>query len=206
MLVYHGDPAKLATPDPVLSSDLLWFIAVRWGLRVSDSRDLGGSFSLNVLVDGHQRIRRTLKGRGVPIPDLRPALDGSLWFAFDDCVLEVEQYVVGGPMDSWARLRVDDLALPLAYLLQTGARLAQVRALIDAYDSGCATPLSDRERRALPFAMARVALSFLQYLVLPGDPSYVQRLRQEFNEERGPACEWWLCSIREGTLSEDAFV
>ena len=81
-----------------------------------------------------------------------------------------------------------------------------MRALVDAYDAGCARRLSERERRALPFAMARMALSFLQYLVLPGDPSYVQRLRQEFNEERGPACEWWLCSIREGTLSEDAFV
>jgi len=329
MLVYHGDPAKLAAPDPVLSSDLLAFIAARWGLRVSDPRDLGGSFTLNVLVDGHvvrvygpwvsverlqalQRIRRTLKGRGVPIPDLRPALDGSLWSAFDDSVLEVEQYVVGGPMDSWDRLhvgmrtlgrlhtlmadldlhvpppianhlpqelalaatrdatsvvqawdptpqeeryaeiaealarelpvvdlpcqlvhgdfkdnnvlfwngdlvaildfdfagmrpRVDDLALPLAYLLQTGARPAQVRALVDAYDAGCATPLSVRERRALPFAMARIALSFLQYLVLPGDEDYARRLRREFNEERGPACEWWLDRIREGTVSEDSF-
>lgn len=330
MYVYHCDPVKLAAPDPVLSSDLLAFIADRYGLRVSDPRDLGGSFTLNVLVDGHvvrvygpwvsverlqelQRIRRTLKGRGVPIPDLRPALDGSLWSAFDDCVLEVEQYVVGGPMDSWDRLhvgmrtlgrlhtlmadldvevpppianhlpqelaltatrdatsvvrawgptpqeerygeiaealagmlpvvdlrtqlvhgdfkdnnvlfrdtdlvavldfdfagvrpRVDDLGLPLAYLLQTGARLTAVRALVEAYDSGCATPLSDRERRALPFAMARMALSFLQYLLLPGGPGYIQRLRVEFNEERGPACEWWLHRIREGTLSENSFV
>jgi len=328
MHVYHGDPAKLAAPAPVLSSDLLAFIADRWGLRVNDPRDLGGSFTLNVLVDGHvvrvygpwvsaerlqelQRIRRTLKGRTVPIPDLRPALDGSLWSAFDDSVLEVEQYVVGGPMDAWDRLhvgmrtlgrlhtvmadlnlhvpppianhlpqelalaathdatsvvrvwgptpqekryaeiaealarelpvvdfpcqlvhgdfkdnnvlfwkgelvaildfagmrpRVDDLALPLAHLLQTGARPAQVRALVDAYDVGCATPLSDRERRALPFAMARMALSFLQYLVLPGDKKYAQRLRREFNEERGPACEWWLYRIRGGTLSEESFV
>ena len=329
MRVYHGDPAKLAAPRPALSTELLEFVAERYGLRVSDPRDLGGSFALNVLVDGHvlrvygpwvsverlqelQQIRRTLEERGVPIPDLRPATDGSLCCTFDDCVLEMERYVVGGPMDSWERRRigmrtlgrlhtlmadldievpppianhlpqelalaatldatsvvqawdptpqeeqyvesaealarmlpvmdlptqlvqgdfkdnnvlfrnkelvaildfdfagvrprVDDLALPLAYLLQTGARLTEVRALVDAYDAGCARRLSERERRALPFPVTRMALSSLQYLVLPGDATYKERLRREFTEQRGPACEWWLNRIREGALSEDSF-
>lgn len=329
MRVYHGDPVRLAAPRPALSLNLLEFIADRYGLRVDAPRDLGGSFNLNVLVDRHvlrvygpwvsadraeevQRIRRVLTLRGVPIPDLRPALDGSLWCAFDGCVVEVERYVVGVRMDSWERLRVgmrtlgrlhtlmadlalqvpppianylppelalaatldatseirawgptageeryaevaerlarmlpvtdlpcqlvhgdfadnnvlfrntdlvavldfdfagvrsriDDLALPLGYLLQTGTRLAEVRRLVDAYDSGCATPLSDHERRALPFAMARMALSFLQYLVLPGDAAYIRRLRREFTAKRGPACAWWLNALREGELGEAAF-
>jgi hypothetical protein len=46
-----------------------------------------------------------------------------------------------------------------------------------AIQAGCATPPSDRERRALPFATARMALSFLPHLLLPGDPGYMQRLR-----------------------------
>jgi Ser/Thr protein kinase RdoA (MazF antagonist) len=330
MRVYHGDPAKLAAPRPAPSPELLQLVAERYGLRVDQPRDLGGSFNLNVLVDGHvvraygpwisaerlqelRRIRRTLRARGIPIPDLRAAIDGAPWSAFDNYVLEVERYVNGAPMDSWERLRigmrtlgrmhtlmadldvrvpppmanylpqeftpaathdatavirawgptpqeeryaeiaetlarilpvmelpcqlvhgdfkdsnvlfcdaelvavldfdfagvrprVDDLALPLGYLLRTGAGLTQVRQLIDAYDSGCATPLSDQERRALPFAMARTALSFLQYLVLPGDAAYVRRLRREFNEKRGPTCEWWLRAMRETAMRERGFL
>jgi len=331
MRVYHGDPVKLAAPDPVLSPELLEFIAHRYGLRVNEPRDLGGSFNLNVLVDGHvvrvygpwvgaerlqvlQGLRRTLRSRGVPIPDLRPAMDGSLWCPFGDCVLEVEKYVIGVRMDSWERLRVgmhtlgrlhalmgdldvavpppianhlpqelafdatldatavirawgptpeegrlaevaetlarmlpvvdlpchlvhgdfwdnnvlfssagivaildfdfagvrpriDDLALPLTYAVQVrGVGLTEVRELAAAYDSGSITPLSRDERRALPFAMARMALSFLQYLTIPGDAAYAHRTRQDFREKHGPACEWWLNAIREGTLSESLVV
>jgi Ser/Thr protein kinase RdoA (MazF antagonist) len=329
MRVYHGDPTKLAAPRPSLSAELVGFVAERYELHVDHPRDIGGSFNLNVLVEGHvvrvygpwvsaervqelQRIRRTLQARGLPIPSLLPATDGATWSAFDDCVLEVEEYVNGAPMDSWERLRngmrtlgrmhalmadldirvpppianylpqelalaatreatavirgwgptpqeeryaeiaetlarmlpvldlpcqlvhgdfkdtnvlfrdaelvalldfdfagvrprVDDLALPLGYLLRKGARLTRVRELVDAYDSACATPLSGRERHALPFAMARAALSFLQYLVLPGDAAYMRRLRREFNQERGPTCEWWLRALRETALWEGAF-
>ena len=100
------------------------------------------------------------------------------------------------------RPRIDDLALPLHTVLQTGTRPADVRGLVDAYDSGCATPLSDLERRALPFAMARMSLSYLQYLVLPGDEQYALRCRREFNEKRGPACEWWLDAMRDAAFWE----
>jgi len=329
MRVYHGDPAKLAAPRPALTRGLLAFVAERYGLRVDSPRDLGGSFNLNVLVDGHvlrvygpwvsgerlqalQRIRRTLRARGVPIPEVRPARDGAPLCAFGDCVLEVERYIAGVPMASWAQLRtgmralgrlhslmadldveapppianhlpqelalaatldaaavirawgpaaqekryaesaealarllpvaplprqlvhgdfwdnnvlfrgaelaavldfdfagvrprVDDLALPLYCVLEDGGQLADVRSLVDAYDEGCSTPLSKDERRALPFAMARMPLSFLQYLVLPGDAGYMEGLRREFSEKRSPACERWLNALREGTLGEGTF-
>ena len=53
--------------------------------------------------------------------------------------------------------------------------------------------------------MARMALSYLQYLVLPGDEQYMLRCRREFNEQRGPACAWWLNVLRDGALWEDGF-
>src|SRR6185436_9038860 len=123
MRVFHGDPIKLAAPDPVLSAELLEFVARRYGLSVQSPRKLGGSFNLNVQLDNHvlrmygpwvsaerlselQRIRGILQTRGVPIPDLRPALDGSSWCSFGDCVLEVERYVAGAPMRSFEQLRL----------------------------------------------------------------------------------------------------
>lgn len=330
MRVFHGDPTKLAASRPALSPELLAVVAERYGLGVDTPRDLGGSFNLNVMVDRYvlrvygpwvsaervqelQRIRQTLERRGVPIPDLLPALDGSLWSEFDGCALEVEQYVVGERMKcgtelrigmemlghlhtlmadltvavpppianhlpqelafdvtldatafirSWgptpredrlaksaealARLlpvvelpsqlvhgdfwdnnvlfngtdvvavldfdfagirpRIDDLALPLCYAAQNGVGFGDLKELVDAYDTGCTNPLSSTERRALPFAMARMALFFLQYLLLPPtDEDYAQRLRREFNEERGPSCTWWLDRIREGTVSDKLF-
>jgi Ser/Thr protein kinase RdoA (MazF antagonist) len=95
------------------------------------------------------------------------------------------------------RPRIDDLALPLHSIVERGIRIEDVRTLVDAYDAGCAVPLSSLERSALPFAMARMPLAYLQYLLLPGSAEYMLRLRREFNEKRGPACEWWLNAIRD---------
>ena len=103
------------------------------------------------------------------------------------------------------RPRVDDLALPLAYAFQNGAELTEIHALVEAYDAGCAVPLSRPERRALPFAMARMALSFLRYLSIPGNQAEKARQRLEFLERRGPACAWWLRRFEEGALKETTF-
>jgi hypothetical protein len=79
MRVFHGDPDRLALPDPALSPELLEFVEARYGLRVEEPRDLGGSFNLNLLADRHvirvygpwvtaarlrelQRVRRLLRG------------------------------------------------------------------------------------------------------------------------------------------------
>jgi Ser/Thr protein kinase RdoA (MazF antagonist) len=63
------------------------------------------------------------------------------------------------------RARVDDLALTLyfttlkyAETAASDAQLGRLRILVDAYNSGLATPLSRVERAALPLAMARQPL------------------------------------------------
>lgn len=142
----------------------------------------------------------------LPVDDLPSQLvHGDFWHGnvlFDDTTL-----VAVLDLDfAGVRPRIDDLALPLSYLLQTGRPLAEARTLVDAYDTGSATPLSERERRALPFAMARMALFFLQYLLVPGDKAYERRIRQELSDQRGPTCEWWLHAIRTGTIPETAFL
>ena len=104
------------------------------------------------------------------------------------------------------RPRIDDLALPLGRLIERGMPLVQVRRLLDDYDSGSRTPLSDNERCALPFAMARMALSYLQYLTIPGDAAYRRAARRDLTEKRGPACEWWLGAIQRREIGEATFL
>jgi Ser/Thr protein kinase RdoA (MazF antagonist) len=69
------------------------------------------------------------------------------------------------------RPRVDDLALTLYYTNSTFAddqtsadRMLQLAELVDAYDSGLEAALSDRERHALPRALARTPLAFIGML------------------------------------------
>src|SRR5699024_10542362 len=105
--VFHGDPAKIALPDPELSSELLEFVAHRYGLVTERPVDLGGSFNLNVLVDEHvvrvygpwvsterlqelQRVREELRSSGMPTPKVRTDRHRSTWSTFSDSVLEVE--------------------------------------------------------------------------------------------------------------------
>ncbi|MEZ4867811.1 MAG: phosphotransferase [Caldilineaceae bacterium] len=328
--VYPGDPSKLAAPSPTLTDRLLGFVARTYDLSNTQPVRLGGSFNLNVRIGEHvvrvygpwvtservqeiQRVRRLLTTRGIPTPALRATRAGAFSCTFADCVIEVETYVAGTPMQSWTQLqlgmrtlgqlhtymanldsaipppianhlpeelafaatedvlqviaawgptaqekrfaaaiaklavmlpildlpiqlvhgdfkdnnvlfqtnnlmavldfdfmgvrpRIDDLALPLHTLLQRGEQLSRVRTLVDAYDRGCAVPLSPQERRALPFAMARMALSYLQYLMLPGDEAYQAHCRQEFNTSRGPACLWWLQALQDPALRENGFV
>ncbi len=63
------------------------------------------------------------------------------------------------------RARIDDLALTLYFTnlkytetAASDAQLERLRRLVDAYDSGLATPLSRVERATLPLAMARQPL------------------------------------------------
>lgn len=63
------------------------------------------------------------------------------------------------------RARIDDLALTLYFTclrypekLVTDGLLANLRRLVDAYESGLSTPLSGTERAGLPLAMARQPL------------------------------------------------
>jgi len=104
-------------PDP----ELVGVVRERWGLFGS-AVDLGGSGSLNLLVDRHvvrmhrahvtperlsavQHVRRALLAQGLPCsPPVRTA-DGSPWVAVDGHLVEVEAYVEhDAVMDSWERL------------------------------------------------------------------------------------------------------
>jgi homoserine kinase type II len=117
-----------ATPSARLSE----LLRQRYGLDHTDeTRDLGGSSNLNLLVtaaagryvarvyrpyvtpsrlEAIQQVRRELANRGVPCAEAVPARDGEPWIVGDGRLVEVETFVErDGDMDSWERL---ELGLP----------------------------------------------------------------------------------------------
>src|SRR5579883_3051548 len=91
----------------------------------SDPIDLGGSSNLNLLLPGRDRryvariyrawitpqrlegiqsIRSTLRAAGLPFPLTKPSADGRLWISFADWLVEVEPFVGGQDMSTWAQL------------------------------------------------------------------------------------------------------
>ncbi len=71
--------------------------------------------------------------------------------------------------------RIDDLALVLYYansgstfasLRSPVERMQALRELVDAYDSGLECHLSEKERAALPLALARTPLKYARHLLL----------------------------------------
>lgn len=103
------------------------------------------------------------------------------------------------------RPRIDDLAIPFGNLMHAGQPADRIVELIAAYESGTVRPLTPTERAALPFAMARAALFFLQYLLIPADEAHTQQQRREFREQRGPTCEWWLHALTDSRISATSF-
>jgi homoserine kinase type II len=116
-------------PRPVLSPAVLAALRERHGFQpVSASRDLGGAFSLNALVETPsgrfvarvhgsqtgperlseiQRARRHLAGGGVPAPKQVMALDGAPFVTVEGHLLEVERYVEHDAyMNTWERLEI----------------------------------------------------------------------------------------------------
>src|SRR5215467_7880693 len=111
---------------PVPSARLLEHLRLRHGLEWAGAPvDLGGSSSLNlrlrdirsdVVVRVHrawlkparltsvQAVRSALREVGLPFAETIPALDGSLWTALGEQLVEVERYVEGEEMNSWSRL------------------------------------------------------------------------------------------------------
>jgi len=130
-------PVDLTEPRPVLSAEIMQVLRGCFGLDlVAPPKDLGGSFSLNVLIetsagryvvrvhgtqteparlDSIQRARRHLAAGGVPAPQQVLTVDGAPFVTVGDHLVEVERYVEhDADMDSWHRL---ELGLP--YLGQT---------------------------------------------------------------------------------------
>lgn len=116
-----------AEPRFVASTELITAIQQQYGLpAVTEFRDLGGSYNLNLLlngaatplvarvyhdemtaerVDSLHRIRRYLSENGIPTAPVLPTTDGRGWTAFDGRIVEVENFVPSdAKMDSWERL------------------------------------------------------------------------------------------------------
>ena len=114
-------------PDrPLANVQLLEHLRLRHGLEWTGAAvDLGGSSSLNlrlrdirgdVVARVHrawlkparltsiQAVRSALRKAGLPFAETIPALDGSLWTALGEQLVEVERYVEGEEMNSWSRL------------------------------------------------------------------------------------------------------
>jgi len=132
-------------PRPTPSSEIMEILHDRFGLHpTAAAQDLGGSFSLNLLVEtcegryvarvhgSHtsparlvaiQFVRRHLAAGGVPSPHLVLTTDGHTSVVVDGQLLEVERYVEhDANMDSWRRLETG-----LPYLGRTHSLLQATR-------------------------------------------------------------------------------
>ena len=97
------------------------------------------------------------------------------------------------------RPRTDDLALTLYYtrsdylgLFDHSERLRWIARIVNAYDSGLDEPLTDEERHALPFALARTILYGMRYIAASSDEVAVQkRVRGD-----APDVDWSLDLVR----------
>ena len=90
------------------------------------------------------------------------------------------------------RARIDDLALTLYFTSlslaqpdELGERIAGLRRLVDAYDSGQEERLTSAERAALPLAMARQPLWAGRWLALLDEQAQARRLAGEMPGEVG---------------------
>jgi len=143
--------------------------------------DLGGSSSLNlrlrdirsdVVVRVHrawlkparltsvQAVRSALREVGLPFAETIPALDGSLWTALGEQLVEVERYVEGEEMNSWSRLLTG-----MRMLGRVHDALADIKAGPAARTSPTANQIEADE--ALP--LARRAASAIRSWARTGD-------------------------------------
>lgn len=106
------------------------------------------------------------------------------------------------------RLRIDDLALTLFFANSTiggdhlsDDRMRQMRALVDAYDSGLSDHLSPAERRALPAAIARQTLWSIGRWV----PALPEPSARRNAAERAVDAEWTLGLARNIEQWREAF-
>lgn len=106
------------------------------------------------------------------------------------------------------RARIDDLAFTLYYTnstLGTGYtsddRIARLAGLIDAYDGGLGDELSESERVALPFALARTVLFCMRYM---GELNHASR-RKLIGEIQADV-RWSLEVVRDVGRWQDALL
>ena len=111
---------------PMKSPELIDTVVRAYELTPNgDPIDLGGSSNLNLLfpmeelgyvariyrawvtpqrLEGIQSVRATLRAAGLPFLQTRPAADGRMFIPFADWLVEVEPFVSGQDMRTWAEL------------------------------------------------------------------------------------------------------
>jgi homoserine kinase type II len=106
------------------------------------------------------------------------------------------------------RPRIDDLALTLYYTSSalgldypSAERIARLALLVDLYDDALTDELSDEERAALPYAIARTVLCFVGKLALIDDREQRARIVDAIR----PDLEWSLDIVRDPHRWRDAF-
>jgi Ser/Thr protein kinase RdoA (MazF antagonist) len=111
---------------PMTSTDLIDTVVRAYELTPNgDPIELGGSSNLNLLfpgkdlgqvariyrawvtprrLEGIQFVRATLRSAGLPFTQTRPSADGRTFIHFADWLVEVEPFVSGEDMKTWAEL------------------------------------------------------------------------------------------------------
>lgn len=128
----------------------------RWASTQAEQRLIGQAEELARLLVAAEPVGRPELPRQLTHGDF---WDNNVLFQGDDVAAIIDFDFMG------ERPRIDDLALTLyfqclqeAELASSVGQRARLRQLVDSYDSGLATPLSEAERLALPVAMARQPL------------------------------------------------
>jgi len=149
------------------------------------------------LADRSGELARRVSEAEGSLPGLpRQLVHGDYW---DNNVLfQDDRIVLVADLDFMGeRARIDDLALTLYYTNSTFAddqlsdtRLGQLRALVDAYDSGLDDPLNEPERRAIPLAIARTALGFIAMIAEADAEAEPETLGRKLAAEMMPDIAW----------------
>jgi Ser/Thr protein kinase RdoA (MazF antagonist) len=178
--------------------------------RNFDPIDLGGSSNLNLLFSGPngghvariyrswvtprrlagiQSVRATLRAAGLPFPQIRPSADGHTFIHFADWLVEVEPFVSGQDMRTWAQLLNGMQMLGTIHTVLSGiaappgARRAPAANRIDAADAFETTMRACSAIRAFATSadeerIARVSEELASALLCAGDERSLELPRQ----------------------------
>ena len=196
---------------PMKSPELIDTVVRAYELTPNgDPIDLGGSSNLNLLfprgdlgyvariyrawatqerLEGIQSVRATLRAAGLPFPQTRPAADGRMFIPFADWLVEVEPFVSGQDMRTWAELLDGMRMLGTIHTVLSGiaappgARRAQAANHIDAADAFQTTMRACSAIRAFAAAadeerIASISEELASALLCAGDERSLELPRQ----------------------------
>ena len=196
---------------PMKSPELIDTVVRAYELtRNFDPIDLGGSSNLNLLfkrgklgyvariyrawvtqerLEGIQSVRATLRAAGLPFPPTKPAADGRMFISFADWLVEVEPFVSGQDMRTWAELLDGMRMLGTIHTVLSGiavppgTRRAPAANHIDVADASQTTMRACSAIRAFATSadeerIARVSEELASALLCAGDERSLELPRQ----------------------------